>query len=512
MNPSNNNVVKLLNTYIPSIQSMHDIDMDNLVSERVLARDQFISNNFNSEQENKQEELSIKQKKINEYAELTQQLHNLQSRQSTELQLKQQQLETFQYLQQMLDIRCTLETSLAIMESSTFSEEAQDTVLTQLQKYHQHLQTIPPTPLQHHFNSYKDTFYYYLNTANTIVSTRLSHTLQKLNFPTTLPTDSTSVIRDYNFLHTTTTLHSSLQDSAVIAIMTSTIIRVQHHFLREESGLRHSTSLDLFLPFVQSAIEKIEKYLQSLNLQHSSLLTPLLKSMQFRLNNDLPQLPALYILMFLEQLFDFCNHLNTQEPLTLLNDPVLLDVITIALKEAARIKVEYVISQDNDVWAVPLHKGSAEFLLLLNEAVGIASKASIFASEFIANYVFELLSKFEEYLKEAEMYRLKEVCGVANSWFCLSLAVEKNTERMKSSGVNINLLKGKESEFIDESKSAVLVIVDDFVRIMDDENWTSFNEAVDHSVYLLKRNEDIKHYLMPQAYAFFQEKMKSFKP
>ncbi|GAB1223962.1 hypothetical protein ENUP19_0167G0018 [Entamoeba nuttalli] len=122
--------------------------------------------------------------------------------------------------------------------------------------------------------------------------------------------------------------------------------------------------------------------------------------------------------------------------LSLLKEKDICDNINISLKESADLKVEYISKMGNDLWPIPLHRGSGEFMMMLNEAVKLLFKRQEHSQmKLIVSYVFEM------------------------------------------------------------QKVAVLVIVEDIDRLLEEEHYSTFNEAVESSIYLRKRKDEIQFIL-----------------
>ncbi|ELP89979.1 hypothetical protein EIN_402730, partial [Entamoeba invadens IP1] len=114
-----------------------------------------------------------------------------------------------------------------------------------------------------------------------------------------------------------------------------------------------------------------------------------------------------------------------------------------------------------------------------------------------------------EYLSQLEMVGLKEVCEVANSWIMFSQALINNNERLNRNGVKSSVLLSRADDCVKEAKSVVLVIVDDVDRLLADEKFGEYKEAVESVMYLKMRNEEIKNFLHEDLFNYFLDKMEN---
>ncbi|EAL51180.1 hypothetical protein EHI8A_067610 [Entamoeba histolytica HM-1:IMSS-B] len=508
---------------------MNSQQCNEILNNQIQTIEQLINNNFEEKQHGlemkkqkedeylhseeyhkKQQEINEKKEKIQMYDELVNKKNEIEKEKEI-LDEKKVILKSMKLLEKMLQISHNVELQLSLVSSNSPTSKIMNDLLMSLKEYQEMItnETIEiPKQMNSLYSQFILSFQYYINQSNSIISNRLINYLKPKKFPFVKiekQEEWENIKRDYQFLKNIHILQPELNDVSINALMENAVLKVQHLFQREDSKLYQPTSLDLVLPYIIEIIENAEQQLADNKIEFDSLMTPFIPILRFRILKDIKQLPGLYILMLLGYLFKYIEKYPSL--LSLLKEKDICDNINISLKESADLKVEYIAKMDNDLWPIPLHKGSGEFMMTLNEAVSFCLKAGTFANELIVSYVFEMVIKFEEYMKKIEMTGLKEVCGLANSWKLFAEALKKNTERMKEKNVNCSILLSRIDEYEKEAKSAVLVIVEDIDRLLEEEHYSTFNEAVESSIYLRKRKDEIQLYLHPSLYNYFTEKI-----
>ncbi|EDR27705.1 hypothetical protein EDI_290980 [Entamoeba dispar SAW760] len=501
---------EILNNQIQTIEQLSNNSFEEKQRELETKKKKEDEYLHSEEYHKKQQEISEKKEKIKMYDDLINKKKKIEEEKGV-LDEKKITLKSMKLLEKMLQISHNVELQLSLINSNTPSSKIMKDLLTILKDYQEMItnETIEiPKQMNSLYSQFILSFQYYINQSNSIISNRLINYLKAKKFPFVKieKQEEWEIIKsDYQFLRNIHILQPELNDVSTNSLMENSVLKVQHLFQREESKLYQPTSLDLVLPYIIETIENAEQQLSDNKIEFNSLMTPFIPILRFRMLKDIKQLPGLYVLMLLDYIFKYIERYPSL--LLLLKEKDICDDINIALKESADLKVEYITKMDNNLWSIPLHRGGGEFMMMLNEAVSFCLKAGTFANELIVSYVFEMVIKFEEYMKKIEMTGLKEVCGLANSWKLFGEALKKNTERMKEKNVSCSILLSRIDEYEKEAKSAVLVIVEDIDRLLEEEHYSTFNEAVESSIYLRKRKEEIQSYLHPSLYNYFTEKI-----
>ncbi|ELP89978.1 hypothetical protein EIN_402620, partial [Entamoeba invadens IP1] len=154
-------------------------------------------------------------------------------------------------LKTLLTTRIQVETNLAIVSSTSCTEESLKDLLSSLNLYSLSLSQEMPSELTNQFTEYKETYQTYLNKSMNVVSMKLSNLMKSQNFPKSPLTETTKVKSYTDFLQSHLFAQTTPKSALSNALMTSTILLVQQLFQREDSKLYAYTSLDLVIPYIR---------------------------------------------------------------------------------------------------------------------------------------------------------------------------------------------------------------------------------------------------------------------
>ena len=319
--------------------------------------------------------------------------------------------------------------------------------------------------------------------------------------------------------------HQKNHREALKVVMGYAVSTVEQIFMKEGGKLYQPISIDLLLPYIIELLEKAKTQIishlfmnqsngnndnlndkQNTKERDEDLMSCFLPVIQRRLHKDIMQLPALYTLILIQSFAKYSKQYHIL--LECLTEKKTKNDIFTQLLEIARIKVEHVITLDNNIWHLPFVKGCGEFLLVVNEAVGFCLQIKELALEYLSGYVIPLIDNFASHLETLGFVgNLKVVCSAANSWQVIVEAIETNLKRIQMNGIDFTMLLGYVEDYQRNAKSDVLVIVEDMHQVMRELKFKSFEEAIEQNHYLRKKNEEVKSYLHPDLYTYFFNEM-----